>query len=72
MANNVTAEFDPRMFTTHGVKKKQGKWIRANNRVAFAYYEGEGAGERILGYTFYEEMIPILTSDALPEYQLDF
>ena len=72
MTETATTDFNARMFTTHGVKKNQGKWARVNNRVALTYTEGKGDDERVVGYTPYEDMIPMVTSGQLPEYQVDF
>ena len=72
MAETAAADMNARMFTTHGVKKNQGKWARVNNRVALDYTEGKGENERIVGYTPYEDMIRMATSKSLPEYHVDF
>lgn len=61
-----------RMYTTHGAKKNQGKWARVNRKVALVYTEGQGDNEKVVAYTPYEDMIPIVMSDELPEYQVDF
>lgn len=50
MAETATTDFNARMYTTHGVKKNQGKWARVNNQVALTYTEGKGDNERVVGY----------------------
>ena len=72
MAETATTDFNGRMYTTHGVKKNQGKWARVNNQVALTYTEGKGDNERVVGYTPYEDMIRLVMSDQLPEYHVDF
>lgn len=72
MAETATTDFNARMYTTHGVKKNQGKWARVNNQVALTYTEGKGDNERVVGYTPYEDMIRLVMSDQLPEYHVDF
>lgn len=72
MEEAVASDVNARMFTTHGKKKNQGKWARVNNRIALAYTEGRGKHERIVGYTPFEDMVQILTSESLPEYKVDF
>ncbi len=69
MVNGVTENI---MYTTHGRRKKQGKWARVNDQVVLAYFEGTGENERLVGYTPFEDLVSIATSGALPEYHLDF
>ncbi len=72
MADNMTCNNNSRMFTTHGRKKNQGKWARVNDQLALVYTEGKGEDERIIAYTPFEDMVPMITSGELPEYQVDF
>lgn len=60
---------NPRVYTTHGKKKNQGKLAFVNEQLALCYTEGED--EEVVAYTPLSEMLQKACM-ALPTYQLDF
>lgn len=70
MMNTTEIRSDGRMKTLHGKKKNQGKWARINNQVALTYTEGKD--EKVVGYTFLAEMMPMALSPDIPEVEVDF
>ena len=72
MTDTATTDNNARIYTTHGVKKNQGQLAMVNRKVALAYVEKTGGIDRLVGYTYFEEMMQKACSDQLPEYTVDF
>lgn len=60
---------NPRVYTTHGKKKNQGKLAIVNDQVVLCYTEGKD--EKVVAYTPLNEMLQ-MSCMVLPRYQLDF
>ena len=72
MLESKTTQDSARVYTTHGVKKNQGVLAIVNNRMALAYTEGKGKDQRIVGYTYVEEIMHKAGTAELPQYTVDF
>ncbi len=72
MAETATTDKNARMYTTHGVKKNQGQLAIVNRKMALAYVEKTGGIDRLVGYTYFDEMMQKAYTNKLPEYNVDF
>lgn len=72
MAEPAKIDNSARMYTTHGVKKNQGQLAMVNRKVALAYIERQQGQDRLIGYTYIDEIVMKACSSQLPEYNVDF
>ena len=72
MAEPAKIDNSARMYTTHGVKKNQGQLAIVNRKMALAYVENKQGQDRLIGYTYIEEIMTKACSSKLPEYNVDF
>ena len=70
MVETNSTDINTRMYTFHGRKKYQGKWMLVNNKPALTFTEGQEGAETVVGYTTIDEMIQMAYKPGLPEAKI--